>query len=118
MVKIFQPIQGIIDYRTFYNKSGLVILVDFAKVFDSLTWSFSDSDKSSQFFNLHCGIRQGYSLSALLFIIVVEYLSTDIQGNKMIKCITIGDHEYLIIIINLLMTLLSLLIVKTLLLML
>ena len=35
-------------------------------------------------------------MSALLFIIVVEYLSTDIRGNKMIKGITIGDHESII----------------------
>ena len=121
-------IKDIIDYCNFYNKSGLVILVDFAKAFDSLTWSFLfkclktmnfgdrfidcvkmlyndiqscvinnvNNGKSSQFFNLHRGIRQGCCLSALLFIIVVEYLSTDIQDNKMIKSITIGEREYLI----------------------
>ena len=55
-----------------------------------------NNGKSSQFFNLHCGIRQGCCLSALLFIIVVEYLSTDIRDNKMVKGITIGDHEHLI----------------------
>ena len=100
-------IKDIIDYFTFYNKPGLVILVDFAKAFDSLTWSFLfkclktmnfgdrfidfvkmiyndiqscviNNGKSSQLFNLHCGIRQGCCLSALLFIIVVDYLSTDI----------------------------------------
>ena len=115
-------IKDIIDYCTFYNKPGLVILVDFAKAFDSLTWSFLfkclktmnfgdrfidcvkmlyndiqicviNNGKSSQFFNLHRGIRQGCCLSALLFIIVVEYLSTDIRDNK---GITSGDHEYLI----------------------
>ena len=81
-------IKHIIDYCTFYNKPGLVILVDFAKAFDSLTWSFLfkclktmnfghrfidcikmlyndiqscviNNGKSSQFFNLHRGISQG-----------------------------------------------------------
>ena len=32
----------------------------------------------------------------LLFIIVIEYLSTDIRDHKIIQGITIGDHEYLI----------------------
>ena len=63
--------------------------IDCVKMFYNGIQTFViNNDKSSQFFYLYHAV--------LLFIIAVEYLSTDIRYNKMIKDITIGDDEYLI----------------------
>ena len=105
------------------KKSALITLIDFEKAFDSVRWSFllkclkafnfgksfmswaniiytniescvTNNGKSSHFFTLERGIRQGCCLSALLFIIVVEVLATSIRSSNSIKGIVIGDNEF------------------------
>ena len=100
-----KTIKDIIDYTHFFRIPGLIALIDFQKAFDTIRWSllikslstFSFGNKfinnvkmmyrdikscvtknrrSSVFFKLNRGIRQGCCLRALLFIIVVELLAT------------------------------------------
>ena len=54
----------------------------------------TNNGKSSEFFNLERGIRQGCCLSALLFIIVVETLAISIINNENIKGITVNNEEF------------------------
>ena len=54
----------------------------------------TNNGKSSEFFTLERGIRQGCCLSALLFILVVEILAISIRNNKDIKGININKEEF------------------------
>ena len=118
-----RTIKDMMEYCDHFGKPGLLALVDFEKAFDSISWPFlikslkafnfgdkfvgyvkmlyNDTEscvinngKASRFFKLHRGIRQGCCLSALLFIIVVELLATDIRSNQNIKGIHISNIEY------------------------
>ena len=51
---------------------------------------------SSDFFTITRGIRQGCPISALLFILTVEVLSTTLKNSKNIKGISINGTEILI----------------------
>ena len=50
--------------------------------------------KSSNFFRLERGIRQGCCLSVLLFFIVVEPLAIGIRIEKSMKGIIVGKNEF------------------------
>ena len=117
-----RTIKDIIDYTQFFKIPGLIALIDFQKAFDTIRWSFlikslsafnfgdkfinivkmmytdiesvTNNGRSSVFFKLHCGIRQGCCLSALLFIIVVQLLATSIRENKDIKRIIVNNTTY------------------------
>ena len=54
----------------------------------------TNNGKSSEFFTLERGIRQGCCLSALLFILVVEILAISNRNNKDIKGIIINKKEF------------------------
>ena len=118
-----RTIKDIMDYTQYFKMSGLIALIDFQKAFDTVNWSFlikclnsfnfgdkfistvkmlysdiescvTNNGKSSTFFRLHCGIRQGCCLSALLFIIVVELLAISIRANNSIKGLIINNITY------------------------
>ena len=118
-----RSIEDIILLSEKYNISGLLVLIDFEKAFDTVEWDFLfKSLKSYNFgqtfrawikllytnissctlnngyfsrnFTLGRGIHQGCPLSALLFILVAEILSINLRANKDAKGITLDNWEY------------------------
>ena len=116
-------IYDLMNFTEINNIPGLILLIDFEKAFDSLSWrfirnalkmlNFGDSlikwvdvfyknitsavslnGHFSSFFSIGRGCRQGDPLSPYLFIICAEFLSTMIKNNKKIKGITVSNTEF------------------------
>lgn len=112
-----------IHYINSKNLSGLLVLIDFEKAFDSLEWSFMYkvlkkfgfgedlirwieafySDIKSRILvngmlstdlNINRGCRQGDPISPYLFILSVEALACKIRSLKDIKGIKINDTDF------------------------
>ena len=107
------------------KQTGLILLIDFEKAFDSLEWSFVDKTLSyfnfgtnirkwvnlfyteiesfvinnghcGERFNLSRGVRQGDPLSPYIFILATEIMANAFMNHKDIKGITIDGSEFLI----------------------
>ena len=116
----------IFEYCENQNKPGAMICIDFEKAFDSISHKFmlrvlekfnfgpnfikwmsilyaepkfkiKNNGWLSTSYNMERGIRQGCSASALIFLLVVEILSTMIRRNSMINGIKIGEAEHKLI---------------------
>ena len=101
---------------------GVLLAVDFHKVFDSIDWKFIvqalkkynfgpvlinwvniiyndissciyNNGKTSKYFNLHRGIRQGDALSPNLFIIAVDILAWIVIQENNIKGFQINSQN-------------------------
>ena len=110
-------------YTEEHNIPGLLLLIDFEKALDSVSWSFlykvleffgfgnsiiswiklfnnnaslseNQSGDLSPFFYIGRGCRQGDPVSPFLFILWVEILGIMIRNNKNIKGITIDKKEH------------------------
>jgi exonuclease III len=119
-------VDDLMNYCKGNNVDGLLVLLDFEKAFDSLSWNFleyalksygfedffiswvkifyTDINSSvtnngfiSTHFNLERGIRQGCPLSAYLFILCVELLAQKIREDENIKGIEIETVCYKIV---------------------
>ena len=111
-------IMDIIKYCEDFNKPGAILCLDFKKAFDTLDWKFlfeclrkynfgdnfikwirilynkpSFSVKNNGWISkeviMNRGVRQGCAVSALLFILAVEFLATEIKREKNINGITL-----------------------------
>ena len=111
----------ILDITKNKTEPGIMIMIDFEKAFDTISWSFlhktlnfnfgptfkkyikllytssvcsvTNNGFHSEFFNISRGIRQGCPISALLFILYVEVLAIYIREQENIKGIMIGKNE-------------------------
>ena len=112
----------IMHYTEMHNLPGMLVLIDFEKAFDSVSWafiyktlellgfgqSFIDWIKLfnteikatviqcgflSNFINIERGCRQGDPISSYLFIIAAQILTILILNNPNVKGIFCGDSE-------------------------
>ena len=108
------------------NIPGLLVMIDFEKAFDSISWKYMDKILKffnfgpffihmlktlyhnaslcviqhgffSEFFKIERGCRQGDPVSPYLFILCVEILGALIRAEKDIKGINIGQNNYKIL---------------------
>ena len=118
-------IYDIMFYTELNDIPGLLLIIDFEKAFDSISWSFihktldifnfktsiknwiktlyNNSRSSviqngflSESFKLERGCRQGDPLSPYIFILCVEILGIIVRNSPNIKGVNIDGEEYLI----------------------
>ena len=111
----------ILSYTEVHNLPGMVMLIDFEKAFDSISWSFKKktldffkfgpdikkwidifykditacvaiNGSYTDWFQIQRGVRQGDPLFPYLYLISAEILSLLIKKNKDIKGIHLADN--------------------------
>jgi exonuclease III len=119
-------VKDLMDYCQTTDIKGLLVMLDFEKAFDSLSWSFIthtlkqfnfgpnyirwvsllyrdisssviNNGNISDKFDLKRGIRQGCPLSAFIFILCAELLANKIREKADIEGLSIGNYEYKIL---------------------
>ena len=115
----------IMNYAEENNIPGLLLLIDFEKAFDSVSWKFisntlkffnfgisvqnwistfqckissavNQGGNLSPFFSIGRGCRQGDPIAAYCFILCAEILAIKIRNNKNIKGIKVDEKEILL----------------------
>ena len=110
----------LIEYTTSHDISGLMVLIDFEKAFDSMSWDYlfktlqkfnfgesfvkwikllyseptmcvTNNGYASPFFAMGRGIRQGCPISALLFLLVAETMANCIRSDNDVKGISVSQ---------------------------
>ena len=123
--EVIRTTYDIIQYAKEHDKSGVLLLVDFEKAFDSI--SFSYIDKCLNFLNFgpdmkkwirilldnikasinHCGnvslpfvigrgCRQGDPIASYLFILSIKILAHRLRNDPNIAGFSFGDHSHLL----------------------
>ena len=116
-------IYDIMHYTNKYNIDGLLVLIDFQKAFDSVSWSFMQKTLKffgfkedfcrwikvlntnikasvqqcgilSETFDIERGCRQGDPISSFLFLLCAEIMFLMLSNNASLKGITIDGIEY------------------------
>ena len=118
-------VYDLMQYTEENNIPGILLMIDFEKAFDSVSWNFIDKTLDlfnfggsfrkwisvfrknsisavsqagflSPFFSLSRGCRQGDPISSYIFLLCAEILAIRIKGNEDIKGIHIGQKEHVI----------------------
>ena len=116
-----RTVYDIISYLQTHNKTGILLLIDFEKAFDSVEWDYINkvlrtynlgdsfikwynllfqnssscviyNGNISEFFNLGRACRQGDPLSPYLLILAIEPLAMAIKNNEKIIGIQINNR--------------------------
>ena len=125
MATNIRTLYDILFYTEKHNIPGLLLLIDFAAAFDTISWNFMNkvleffnfgpsvrrwvnlfytniescvivNGHMSDWFMLQRGCRQGDALSPYLFIICAEILAILLRNNPKIKGININGKEYIV----------------------
>ena len=116
-------VYDVLSYTEDMQIPGMLVLLDFQKAFDCISWTFIyktlsflgfsqnylkwiklfnteikarviQSGYLSDPFSIQCGCRQGDPISAYIFILAAQVLTLFIKNNNDIKGIVIGNSEY------------------------
>ena len=120
-----RTILDLIEYTTLNNIPGYMVMIDFEKAFDSVSWPYlfstlhkynfgnffikwikllynepmlcvTNNGFASSFFPMGRGIRQGCPISALLFLLVAETMADNIRSNDNVSGIKVSDVKIVI----------------------
>ena len=112
-------VSDVIEHYNATNKSGILLMLDFRKAFDTIGWNFllqtlhffnfgpsfirwietiyhkplaciKNNGYLSDIFDISRGIRQGCPVSALLFVLCVEILAIKIRNSSTLKGFQFG----------------------------
>ena len=115
----------VIEYAKYNNKTGLLLLIDFKKAFDSISFKFIEQTLTffgfgtnlkkwinillhdfkacinhagnvSPLFMIQRGCRQGDPIAAALFVMSIEILCIKLRNSTNINCFKIGTHDILL----------------------
>ena len=116
-----RTVSDIITYLKNTGNEGIILLIDFEKAFDTVSWDFIfkalarfglgedfikwvkvlynnvqssiyNNGHLTKFFALERGVRQGCPLSVYLFLLIVELLAIKIRNTDSIKGIKVGNN--------------------------